>query len=128
MCNAGREIESARTTMIQVILIFTHAGYGTFNPDRPEDGYVWLYEDVTDRRQAVDSLTAVLHEQTLIFGIGVVDHDIDVTRGGDIGETVGDPQHGVRDVSLFVEVHNPENEDFLFCRQISQRCEKSAHI
>jgi hypothetical protein len=36
VCNARREIESARTTMIQVILIFTHAGYGNFNPVRPE--------------------------------------------------------------------------------------------
>jgi hypothetical protein len=51
-----------------------------------------------------------------------------VPRGRHIGKTVSDPQHGVRYISLFVEVHYADDTDFLFCRQISQRGEKSAHI
>jgi PAS domain S-box-containing protein len=37
------------------------------NPDNPDDGYVWLYEDVTEKRQASRAMDALLREQTLIF-------------------------------------------------------------
>jgi len=40
---------------------------GRFNPDNPEDGLVWLFEDVTARRAAEEALVDSLWEQQLIF-------------------------------------------------------------
>ncbi|HNM64328.1 MAG TPA: PAS domain S-box protein [Accumulibacter sp.] len=36
-------------------------------PGHPDEGYVWLYEDVTEKRRAARELRALLREQTLIF-------------------------------------------------------------
>ncbi|MDS4016156.1 MAG: PAS domain S-box protein [Candidatus Accumulibacter sp.] len=36
-------------------------------PGHPDEGYVWLYEDVTEKRRAASALHALLREQTLIF-------------------------------------------------------------
>jgi diguanylate cyclase (GGDEF)-like protein/PAS domain S-box-containing protein len=33
----------------------------------PDEGYVWLYEDITEKKQVVSAMNALLHEQTLIF-------------------------------------------------------------
>ncbi len=44
-------------------------------PGFPDEGYVWLYEDVTEKRRAASALDALLREQTLIFErapIGIV--------------------------------------------------------
>ncbi|EXI76109.1 MAG TPA: PAS domain S-box protein [Candidatus Accumulibacter phosphatis] len=38
-----------------------------FNPDNPEEGLVWLFEDVTARRAAEEALVDSLWEQQLIF-------------------------------------------------------------
>ena len=48
---------------------------GLVNPDRPEEGHVWLYDDVTEKRQSEKALQALVREQTLIFEqaqIGIV--------------------------------------------------------
>jgi diguanylate cyclase (GGDEF)-like protein/PAS domain S-box-containing protein len=37
------------------------------NPGEPGDGLVWLFEDVTERRQADRAMEALLREQALIF-------------------------------------------------------------
>ncbi len=47
--------------------IWTHITGSMINPDNPDDGYVWLYEDVTEKRQASRAMDALLREQTLIF-------------------------------------------------------------
>jgi PAS domain-containing protein len=38
-----------------------------FNPDNPDEGLVWLFEDVTARRAAEEALVDSLWEQQLIF-------------------------------------------------------------
>ena len=58
-------------------LIWVHVTGSFINPDDPDEGYVWLYDDVTEKRQTEDALKALLREQTLIFdraqiGIGVL--------------------------------------------------------
>ena len=58
-------------------LIWVHVTGSFINPDDPGEGYVWLYDDVTEKRQTGDALKALLREQTLIFdraqiGIGVL--------------------------------------------------------
>ena len=58
-------------------LIWVHVTGSLINPDDPDGGYVWLYDDVTEKRQTEDALKALLREQTLIFdraqiGIGVL--------------------------------------------------------
>ena len=47
--------------------IWCHVTGSMLNPNDPEEGYVWLYKDVTDRVEANAARDAVLHEQTLIF-------------------------------------------------------------
>ncbi|MBE2260072.1 MAG: PAS domain S-box protein [Candidatus Accumulibacter sp.] len=45
------------------------------NPARPDEGHIWLYEDITEKRQASRAMDALLREQTLIFErapIGIV--------------------------------------------------------
>ncbi|SBT08263.1 Diguanylate cyclase/phosphodiesterase with PAS/PAC sensor(S) [Candidatus Accumulibacter aalborgensis] len=37
------------------------------NPANPDEGYIWLYEDVTEKRLAATAMDALLREQTLIF-------------------------------------------------------------
>ncbi|WP_300341631.1 PAS domain S-box protein [Accumulibacter sp.] len=37
------------------------------NPAKPDDGHIWLYEDVTEKRRASRAMDALLREQTLIF-------------------------------------------------------------
>jgi PAS domain S-box-containing protein len=37
------------------------------NPTNPGQGYVWLYEDVAEKRAATQAMDALLREQTLIF-------------------------------------------------------------
>ncbi|MCF8177661.1 MAG: PAS domain S-box protein [Sulfuritalea sp.] len=37
------------------------------NQQNPDEGHLWLYNDLTAKRQAEDELTALLREQTLIF-------------------------------------------------------------
>ncbi|WP_300453892.1 PAS domain S-box protein [Accumulibacter sp.] len=37
------------------------------NPENRDEGHVWLFEDVTERRQASRAMDALLREQTLIF-------------------------------------------------------------
>jgi len=58
-------------------LIWVNVTGSFINPDDPGEGYVWLYDDVTGKRQTEDALKALLREQTLIFeraqiGIGVL--------------------------------------------------------
>jgi PAS domain-containing protein len=38
-----------------------------FNPANPDEGHVWLFEDVTARRAAEEALVESLWEQQLIF-------------------------------------------------------------
>jgi hypothetical protein len=48
---------------------------GLVNPDKPDEGYVWLYDDVTEKRQSEKALQGLAREQTLIFQqaqIGIV--------------------------------------------------------
>jgi diguanylate cyclase (GGDEF)-like protein/PAS domain S-box-containing protein len=55
--------------------VWIHVTGSLINPDRPEDGYVWLYEDITEKRRSEDALKTLLREQTLIFDrvrIGIV--------------------------------------------------------
>jgi diguanylate cyclase (GGDEF)-like protein/PAS domain S-box-containing protein len=47
--------------------IWSHITGSMINPAKPQDGYIWLYEDVTDKRQARHAMDALLREQTLIF-------------------------------------------------------------
>jgi diguanylate cyclase (GGDEF)-like protein/PAS domain S-box-containing protein len=37
------------------------------NPVKPEEGHVWLFEDVTEKRQTSDAMDTLLREQALIF-------------------------------------------------------------
>ena len=62
-------------------LIWVHVTGSFINPDDPDEGYVWLYDDVTEKRQTEDTLKALLREQTLIFeraqiGIGVLQNRV----------------------------------------------------
>ena len=59
-----------------------------------------------------------LHEQPGFFVFDIVHHDIDVTGGCDIGEAVGNAQHGIRNVCFFVEVHDADNGDSFFLSQL----------
>ncbi|HRI92528.1 MAG: PAS domain S-box protein [Candidatus Accumulibacter sp.] len=55
--------------------IWSHITGSMINPAKPQDGYIWLYEDVTEKRQASRAMDALLREQTLIFErapIGIV--------------------------------------------------------
>ncbi|MCB1932479.1 MAG: PAS domain S-box protein [Candidatus Accumulibacter sp.] len=47
--------------------IWSHITGSMIDPAKPEEGYVWLYEDVTEKRQATCAMDALLREQTLIF-------------------------------------------------------------
>jgi diguanylate cyclase (GGDEF)-like protein/PAS domain S-box-containing protein len=37
------------------------------DPANPGEGYVWLYEDITEKRRVLTTMDALLREQTLIF-------------------------------------------------------------
>jgi PAS domain S-box-containing protein len=55
--------------------LWCHITGSMINPANPDEGYVWLYEDVTEKRQANRVMNALLREQTLIFErapIGIV--------------------------------------------------------
>jgi diguanylate cyclase (GGDEF)-like protein/PAS domain S-box-containing protein len=55
--------------------VCVHVTGSLINPDRPEEGYVWLYEDITEKRRNEDAMKTLLREQTLIFDrvqIGIV--------------------------------------------------------
>jgi PAS domain-containing protein len=55
--------------------LWCHITGSMINPANPDEGYVWLYEDVTEKRQASRAMDALLREQTLIFErapIGIV--------------------------------------------------------
>ena len=47
--------------------LWCHITGSMINPANPDEGYVWLYEDVTEKRQANRVMNALLREQTLIF-------------------------------------------------------------
>ncbi|WP_313951680.1 PAS domain S-box protein [Accumulibacter sp.] len=47
--------------------IWSHITGSMINPAKPDEGYIWLYEDVTEKRQASRAMDALLREQTLIF-------------------------------------------------------------
>lgn len=47
--------------------IWCHLTGSLLNPSNPDEGYVWLYKDVTERREASAAIAALLHEHTLIF-------------------------------------------------------------
>jgi diguanylate cyclase (GGDEF)-like protein/PAS domain S-box-containing protein len=44
-----------------------HVTGSMLDQKNPEEGYVWLYEDITEKRQALSAMDALLREQTLIF-------------------------------------------------------------
>ncbi|OHC64235.1 MAG: hypothetical protein A3H93_14175 [Rhodocyclales bacterium RIFCSPLOWO2_02_FULL_63_24] len=48
-------------------LIWCQVTGSSINTGDPREGYVWLYYDVTEERQARDALKELLREQTLIF-------------------------------------------------------------
>lgn len=55
--------------------IWLHVTGSMINPDDPEEGYIWLYDDITVKRQSEAARQALLREQTLIFDharIGIV--------------------------------------------------------
>ena len=55
--------------------LWCHITGSMINPANPDEGYVWLYEDVTEKRQTSSAMDALLREQTLIFErapIGIV--------------------------------------------------------
>lgn len=47
--------------------IWTHITGSMIEPNNPDEGYVWLYEDVTEKRQASRAMDTLLREQTLIL-------------------------------------------------------------
>ena len=47
--------------------IWCHVSGNLLNPEDPDEGYVWLCEDITEKRQATSAMDALLREQTLIF-------------------------------------------------------------
>ncbi|EXI79034.1 MAG: Bacteriophytochrome cph2 [Candidatus Accumulibacter appositus] len=47
--------------------IWSHITGSMINPAKPQDGYIWLYEDITEKRRASRAMDALLREQTLIF-------------------------------------------------------------
>ena len=47
--------------------IWSHITGSMINQAKPDEGYIWLYEDVTAKRQASRAMDALLREQTLIF-------------------------------------------------------------
>jgi diguanylate cyclase (GGDEF)-like protein/PAS domain S-box-containing protein len=46
--------------------LWCHITGSMINPAHPDEGYIWIYEDVTERWQANRTLDALLREQTLI--------------------------------------------------------------
>ncbi|MDP1733568.1 MAG: PAS domain S-box protein [Sulfuritalea sp.] len=61
--------------------VWCHVIGNAINPDNLEEGYIGLYEDVTEKRRTADALKALLNEQTLIFeraqiGIGVLQNRV----------------------------------------------------
>jgi diguanylate cyclase (GGDEF)-like protein/PAS domain S-box-containing protein len=48
-------------------VVWCHISGRPINPEKPEQGYVGLYDDVTEKRRVEAALKALLREQTLIF-------------------------------------------------------------
>ncbi|WP_291993780.1 PAS domain S-box protein [Candidatus Accumulibacter sp. ACC003] len=48
-------------------VIWSHIVGSMINPAKPDEGHIWLYEDITETRQASRAMDALLREQTLIF-------------------------------------------------------------
>jgi diguanylate cyclase (GGDEF)-like protein/PAS domain S-box-containing protein len=47
--------------------LWCHITGSMINPADPDEGHIWLYEDVTEKRRASRAMDALLREQSLIF-------------------------------------------------------------
>ncbi len=115
-----------------------------FNPDNPDEGLVWLFEDVTARRAAEEALVDSLWEQQLIFdnamiGISYQRQQTILRCNRRCEEIFGYPPGGLKGQSariLFasdeaweadgrlIYDHHPEREtfvgEFVYCRRDRQ--------
>jgi hypothetical protein len=68
------------------------------------------------------------HEQSAVPGLGVIEHGVDMPRGGDIGDAVADAQQRGFDVVLLVEMGNTEYRDVKLFGKLLERRKDAAHV